>query len=187
MSEFRFTDGNLIILYAQFRPHSSDAGALPEYIIRRIQTCIETYTMVVKSKPDANKSMVVLVVNANVVEPIKRMLASGGIDEKIVAADTESQSVGQAIENVHSIIQSKPNPPFIYFIASYWLQDVFNSTVISKLKGIKVQFYGSLDQRPLQEIEADRAADAPKKGTEYYKRKAQNRAVDMLLNVIFPD
>lgn len=187
MSEFRFTDGNLIILYAVYKNQSVADGAIPEHILRRIQTCIETYAIVVKSKPDGNKTMIVLVANPSAVNPIKQSLLHGGIDDKIIAVDSESQSVGQAFENVHRLIRAKANPPFVYFIASYWLQDVFTSTVMSKMSGIKVQFYGSIDQRPLQEIEADKAADAPKKGTEYYKRKAQNKAVDVLLNVIFPE
>jgi hypothetical protein len=74
----------------------------------------------------------------------------------------------------------------IYFIASVWLADTYKTSVISKMKDIKTQFYGALDHRPVHEVEAEKAVDMPKKGGEYYKRKMTNKAVDVLLNIIFP-
>jgi hypothetical protein len=50
-----------------------------------------------------------------------------------------------------------------------------------------VQFYGALDHRPVGEVEQEKALDTPKKGMEYYKQKAKSKAVDALLNIIFPD
>jgi hypothetical protein len=68
-----------------------------------------------------------------------------------------------------------------------WLHDIFNSTVVSKLNGYKVQFYGALDHRPVDEVEHEKTLDVPKRGVEYYKQQAKNKAVDVLLNIIFPD
>ncbi|MEW6603866.1 MAG: hypothetical protein AB1351_04155 [Thermoproteota archaeon] len=109
------------------------------------------------------------------------------MNKDIIAIDTDSKNMAQTISRVADMIKSKPNPPFIYFIGSVWLHDIFNSTVISKLKGYKVQFYGALDHRPVDEVEREKALDAPKKGMEYYKQQAKNKAVDALLNIIFPE
>ena len=184
MSEFRFTDGNLIVLYARFTPENNE---IPSHIQQRIKTCTDTYSMIANSKPDGNKTMVVIVSSTETADRVKQALIQGGVDQKIIASDTDSNNMSEAVSHIYSIIESKPNPPFVYFVASYWMQDIFTSTVVSKLKGFRVQFYGAIDQRAVATIEADKAAETPRKGTEYYKQKAKNKAVDVLLNVIFPD
>ncbi|MEW6603867.1 MAG: hypothetical protein AB1351_04160 [Thermoproteota archaeon] len=60
MSEYRFTDGNLIILYAVHRGKSSDGG-LPDYIQERVKLGLETHNTVMKSRPDRHKTMVMIV------------------------------------------------------------------------------------------------------------------------------
>jgi hypothetical protein len=166
MSEYRFTDGNLIVLYAVHRGKSAADGGLPDYIVERVKLGIETYGIVIRSK---------------------QMMVQGGADEKIIAIDSDSQNMAQTIDRIYGMVKSKPNPPFIYFVGSVWLHDIFNSTVVSKLKGYKVQFYGALDHRPVDEVEHEKAIDVPKRGVEYYKQQAKNKAVDVLLNIIFPD
>ena|SRR5581483_4697578 len=186
MSELKFTDGNLIVLYALYNARTGKGG-MPDHIVQRVKTCLETFNMVMKSKPDRHKTMVLAVCNPESASDVKQSLVQGGVDEKIIAVDTESANMGETFASIHEMIMKKPNPPFVYFIGSYWLNDIFTSTVVSKMKGLRVQFYGAMDQRPIEEIEKEKAADAPKKGTEYYKQKAKNKAVDMLLNIIFPD
>jgi hypothetical protein len=186
MSEHRFTDGNLIVLYAVHKGKSADGG-LPDYITERVKLGLETHTMVMKSKPDRHKTMVMVVGESGPAEKVKQALVKGGVDEKIVAIDTDSRNMAQTIDRVYNMIKSKPNPPFIYFIGSVWHHDIFSSTAVSKLKGLKVQFYGALDHRPVDEVEQEKALDVPKKGMEYYKQQAKNKAVDVMLNIIFPD
>jgi hypothetical protein len=118
---------------------------------------------------------------------VKDALVQGGVKPEIIAIDTDSQNMAQTIGRVYDMIKNKPNPPFIYFIGSVWLHDIFNSTVLSKMKGFRVQFYGALDHRPVDEVEREKALDVPKKGMEYFKQQAKNKAVDMVLNFIFPD
>ncbi|HEX7031908.1 MAG TPA: hypothetical protein VF172_02800 [Nitrososphaera sp.] len=188
MSEYRFTDGNLIILYAVHRGKASDGSdGLPDYIKERVKLGLETYDRVMKSRPDSHKTMVIIVGEQGPAEKVKQALIQGGVNPDIIAIDTDSQNMAQTISRVADMIRSKPNPPFIYFIGSVWLQDIFNSTVISKLKGYRTQFYGALDHRPVDEVEKEKALDAPKKGMEYYKQQAKNKAVDVLLNIIFPE
>ncbi len=55
------------------------------------------------------------------------------------------------------------------------------------MKGYRVQFYGALDHRPVDEVEREKALDVPKEGIEYYKQQTKNKVVDILLNIIFPD
>ncbi len=186
MSEFRFTDGNLIVLYAVHKGKTAD-GALPDYILERVKVGLETYGMVMRSKADKHKTMVMIVGELGPAEKVKGALVQGGVNPDIIAIDTDSQNMAQTIDRVHGMIKNKPNPPFIYFIGSVWLHDIFNSTVVSKMKGYRVQFYGALDHRPVDEVEREKALDVPKKGVEYYKQQAKNKAVDMVLNFIFPD
>jgi hypothetical protein len=186
MSEYRFTDGNLIVLYAVHRGRSSDGG-LPDYIQERVKLGLETHGTVMKSRPDKHKTMVMVVGESGPAEKVKEALIQGGVKPDIIAIDTDSKNMAQTISRVADMIKSKPNPPFIYFIGSVWLHDIFASTAVSKLKGYKAQFYGALDHRPVDEVEHEKSLDAPKKGMEYYKQQAKNKAVDTLLNIIFPD
>jgi hypothetical protein len=58
---------------------------------------------------------------------------------------------------------------------------------MGRLKGYKIQFYGALDHRPVDEVEREKALDVPKKSIENYKQQAKNKAVDVLLDIVFPD
>ena len=60
MSEFRFTDGNLIILYGINRGKSAD-GELPDHIKERVKVCLGTFNIIMKSKPDKQKTLVMVV------------------------------------------------------------------------------------------------------------------------------
>ena len=186
MSEYRFTDGNLIVLYAVHKGKSANGG-LPDYILERVQLGLETHGMVMRSRPDKHKTMVMIVGEPGPAEKVKDALVQGGVNKDIIAIDTDSDNMAQTIDRVLEMIKSKPNPPFIYFIGSVWLHDIFNSTALSKMKGYRIQFYGALDHRPVDEVEREKALDVPKKGMEYFKQRAKNKAVDVLLNVIFPD
>jgi hypothetical protein len=188
MSEHRFTDGNLLVLYAIHKSKQVAAGGdLPDYIKERIKVGLETYGMIMKSRPDKHKTMVMIVGARGPAEKVKQELVKGGIRDEIIAIDTDSQNMAQTISRVTDMIRSKPNPPFIYFIGSVWLHDIFKSTIMGRLKGYKVQFYGALDHRPVDEVEREKALDVPKKSMENYKQQAKNKAVDVLLDIVFPD
>jgi hypothetical protein len=189
MSEHRFTDGNLLVLYAihKGKPLAAADDDLPDYIKERIKVGLETYGMIIRSRPDKHKTMVVIVGAPGPAEKVKQELVKGGIREEIIAIDTDSQNMAQTISRMADMIRTKPNPPFIYFIGSVWLHDIFKSTVTGRLKGYKVQFYGALDHRPVDEVEREKALDVPKKTMENYKQQAKNKAVDMLLDIVFPD
>jgi len=186
MSEYRFTDGNLLVVYAVHRGGAQDGG-LPDYIKERVNLALENYNTIVKSRPDSHKTMVIIVGDQQPSDKVKDVLVKGGVKPDIIAIDTDSKNVSHALDRIYGMVSKKPNPPFIYFIGSVWLHDTFNATVISSMKNIRVQFYGALDHRPVHEVEAEKALDAPKKGKEYYKRKIKNKAVDTVLNIIFPD
>jgi hypothetical protein len=185
MSEFRFTDGNLLVMYAVHKGKSQD-GSLPDYIQERVKVGLETYNSIMKSRADRHKTMVMIVGEPGPAEKVKELLVKGGVKQDIIAIDSESKNIAQTVDYIHDMISKKPNPPMIYFIASVWLHDTYNTSVISKMKEIKTQFYGALDHRPVHEVEQEKALDTPKKGGEYYKRKMTNKAVDVLLNIIFP-
>jgi hypothetical protein len=181
----RFTDGNLIILYAIHRS-ISNVGSLPDYINERVNVCIDTFRIIMQSKPDNCKTMIIIVVaNMMYAEIIKGKLVQAGIDDKIIVIDRISENVAQAFDNVLNIIKTKINPPHIYFIGSVWLRDICEATAISKLKGYRIQFEGALDNRSVEEVEKEKAMDVPKKGIEHYKRKAKDKTIDILLDYIF--
>ncbi|MEM2140193.1 hypothetical protein, partial [Nitrososphaera sp.] len=62
MSEYRFTDGNLLVLYAVHKGRTQD-GSLPDYIQERVNLALETYNTIAKSRPDSHKTMVMIVVD----------------------------------------------------------------------------------------------------------------------------
>jgi hypothetical protein len=187
MSEYRFTDGNLLVLYAIHKGKSETNGELPSYIKERIKVGLETYGMIMKSRPDRHKTMVMIVGAQEPAEKVKDELVKGGISNEIIAIDSDSRNMAQTIGRMAEMMKTKPNPPFIYFIGSVWLHEIFKATVAGRLKGYKVQFYGALDHRSVDEVEREKAVDVPKKTMENYKQQAKNRAADMLLNIIFPD
>jgi hypothetical protein len=187
MSDYRFTDGNLLVLYAIHKGKPETNGELPDYIKERIKVALETHGMIMKSRPDKHKTMVMIVGAQDPAEKVKDELVKGGISNEIIAIDSDSQNMAQTIGRMAEMIKTKPNPPFIYFIGSVWLHEIFKATVAGRLKGYKVQFYGALDHRSVDEVEREKAVDVPKKTMENYKRQAKNRAADILLNIIFPD
>lgn len=188
MSEHHFTDGNLLVLYAIHKSKLVAAdGDVPDYIKERIKVSLETYGMIMRSRPDKHKTMVMIVGAPGPAEKAKEELINGGIKDEMIAIDTDSQNMAQTISRIADMIKTKPNPPFIYFVGSVWLHDIFKSTVVGRLKGYKVQFYGALDHRPVDEVEREKALDVPKKSIENYKQQAKNKAVDMLLDIVFPD
>ncbi len=186
MSEFRFTDGNLIILYGINRGKSTDGG-LPDHIKERVNVCQGTFKIIRESKPDKQKTLIIVVANEKSGKLIKEELVKGGVEEKIIAIDSSSENVAQTFDRVINMIKTRVNPPYIYFVGSVWLRDIYDSTVVSKLKGYKVQFEGALDHRPVEEVEKEKALDVPRKSLENYKKKSKDKAIDILLNYIFPE
>jgi hypothetical protein len=188
MSDYYFTDGNLIVLYVVHNSKpSKNVDELPDYIMERVKVGLETYNSVMRSKPDKHKTMVMIVGEQEIAEKVKAVIIERGVNPEIIAIDTDSENISQTIDRVYKMIRTRPNPPFIYFVSSVWLQDIFNSTALSKMKGYKAQFYGALDHRPVKEVEIEKAMDVAKKGREYYKQTAKNKAADVLLNLIFRD
>ena len=187
MSEYRFTDGNLLVIYAIYRGKSETDDELPDYIRERVKVGLETYSMIMKSRPDKHKTMIMIVGAPGPASRVKNELVKGGISNDIIAIDTDSQNMAHTIGRMAEMIKTKPNPPFIYFIGSVWLHEIFKATVAGRLKGYKVQFYGALDHRSVDEVEREKALDVPKKTMENYKQQAKNKAADILLNIIFPD
>jgi hypothetical protein len=183
---YRFTDGNLLVLYAVHTGRAQDGG-LPDYVQERVRLGIETYNIIMKSRPDRHKTMVMIVGEQGPSGKVKEMLVKGGVRPDIIAIDSDSRNIAQTLDHIYGMVSKKPNPPFIYFIGSVWLHYTFNASVLSKMKDIRVQFYGALDHRPVPEVEHEKSLDAPKKGGEYYKQRIKNKAVDALLNIIFPD
>lgn len=186
-SEYRFTDGNLLVLYAVHRGRAADENSLPDYVQERLKLALETYHTIMKSRPDKHKTMVLIVGEQRPSEKIRDELIKVGVRQDIIAIESGPRNIAQTLQYIYEMVSKKPNPPFIYFIASVWLHETFNATVVSIMKDVRVQFYGALDHRPVHEVEAEKATDLPKKGKEYYKRKLTNKAVDTVLNIIFPD
>ena len=186
MSEFRFTDGNLIILYGINRGKSVD-GELPDHIKERVKVCLGTFNIIMKSKPDKQKTLVIVVAEEKSGKLIKEELVKEGVEEKIIAIDSSSENVAQTFDRIIDMVKTRSNPPYLYFIGSVWLRDIYDSTVVSKLKGYKVRFEGALDHRPVEEVEKEKALDVPRKSIEHYKKRSKDKAIDILLNYVFPE
>lgn len=198
MSDNAFTYGNLILLYCNFNRDGLPNGqiddesanktvrdSLPDFIIGRIALCIQTFNIIMKSKPDKFNTSIILLSKSEHTGVITDQLIDGGISEQYIENDNNSKTIDAAINNVLSKITSLTNPPTIYFIGSVWQKEVFDSIVVSKLKKFKVHFEGALDHRPYDVIQKDKLTEEPKKGSNYYKHKLTNKAIDTLLNYIF--
>jgi hypothetical protein len=180
LSEYRFTDGNLIILYAIHKQNSfTRQNRIPDYINERVKLCLDTYKIVRQSKPDGEKTVILVVGSQQYSEYIT--------NQNIIAKDYLSRNVTECFDRVVALIRNKPNPPYLYFVGSVWLREIYDAVVLSRLKGYRVQFEGALDHRSVKEIEEEKALDAPRKGLEYYKRKAKDKAIDIVLNRMFPE
>ena len=184
MSEHRFTEGNLIILYAIYRARSMN-GIVPDHIRERIRVSLDTLRIVMSSKPDRYNTEIILVAGEESAGAIKGLLQEGGVDEKMIVLDSRSRNVAQTLDLTLNMIKPRPNPPHIYFVGSVWLREVYDSIVMSKFREYKVQFEGALDHRPVKDVEQDRALESPKRNSEYYKRKAKDKMIDIFLNYIF--
>ncbi len=198
LSDNAFTYGNLILLYCNFNRDGLPNGQiddesanktvrdlLPDFIIGRIALCIQTFNIIMKSKPDKFNTSIILISKSEHTRVITDQLIDGGISEQYIENDNNSKTIDAVINNVLSKITSLTNPPTIYFIGSVWQKEVFDSIVVSKLKKFKVHFEGALDHRPYDVIQKDKLTEEPKKGSNYYKHKLTNKAIDTLLNYIF--
>ncbi len=212
MSDTAFTYGNIILLYCIFDKDKKSASLLstsspspkedkedkedkglnrdliniPDYIIGRVNLCIETFNVIMNSKPDKHYTSIVIISKNDHTKEIKQKLIAGGISEQYLEYDSSSKNIESAFNRVLNQITKLTNPPCIYFIGSVWQKDIFDSMVVSKFKGYKVLFEGALDNRPFDVVQKEKRLEEPKKGSEYYKRKITNKSIDALLNYIFP-
>src|ERR671917_2731410 len=93
MSEYRFTDGNLLVIYAIYRGKSETDDELPDYIRERIKVGLETYSMIMKSRPDKHKTMIMIVGAPGRASRVKNELVRGGISNDIITNSTPDQFV----------------------------------------------------------------------------------------------
>jgi hypothetical protein len=185
LPEIRFTDGNLIILYSIHQNPSS--SQIPSHVIERINICDRLYQIILRSKPDADKTIILLVADPLSSELLKTELINRGIDEKIIKTDSESRKISNCLNNLNEFLIKRVNPPYIYFVGSIWMKDVFDSIIKIHFQEYKIQFEGALDHRPVEQVEKEKALETPKKGKEYFKGKVKNKTLDILLNYIFPE
>ena len=187
MNDYHFTDGNLIVLYG-IHNNQKSLDNLPQYITERINLCYNTYQVILKSKPDANRTMILVFAENLSSELIVNELIDKGIDRKIIATDSNSKTIYQCFDQINELLKNKLNPPYVYFIGSVWLKDIYDSIILSKkFKKYQMKFEGALDYRSVNEVEQEKSLYHVKKNNEYYKNTIKNKAVDMLLNYIFPE
>lgn len=203
MTSAAFTYGNILLLYCIFNKDKSIPipqtqsddnknenldrdGYLPDYVMGRINVCIETFNVIMNSKPDKLHTSIVIISKDDYVKEIKEKLIAGGISEQYLEYDNKSKTIESVFNSILTRITKLTNPPCIYFIGSVWQKDIFNSIVKSKLKEYEVFFEGALDNRPYDVVQNEKLVEEPKKGYPYYKTKMTNKAIDALLNYIFP-
>lgn len=180
-----FTDGNLIILYAI---HKNSSLKLPPHILERIEHCTRLYHIILKSKPDSHKTIILVIAESHYSELIKKELIDRQVNKEIIIIDSDSKKVSHTFDSLKELLKQKMNPPHVYFVASVWLKDIFDSIVkTQQFKEYKIQFEGALDHRPVMEVEHDKSLELPKKGKEHFNQAIKNKTLDVLLNYIFPE
>lgn len=188
MSEYRFTHGNLIILYAIHRQtYPVGQNRIPDYVNERVKLCLNIHKIIEQSKPDGKKTVIWVVGSQHDGDYVSNKLVEAGVNENIVAKDYLSKNVTECFDRVIACIKDRTNPPYLYFIGSVWLREIYDSVVLSKLKGYRIQFEGALDHRPVKEVEEEKLLDEPRKGLEHYKRRTMDKAIDIVLNRMFPE
>lgn len=188
MSEYRFTHGNLVILYAIHRQtYLVGQNRIPDHVNERIKSCLNIQKIIEQSKPDGRKTVIWVVSSQHDGDYLLKRLGDAGIDEKTIAMDYLSKNVSECFDRVMTSVSDRTNPPYLYFVGSVWHKEIYDSVVLSKLKGYRIQFEGALDHRPVKEVEEEKSLDAPRKGLEYYKRKTMDKAIDLVLNRMFPE
>ena len=188
LPQARFSEGNLIVLYANFKADDKKTDGIPGYLNERLITCTNVYGRILKSKPDKLKTEILLVSSdARLGNEIKQMLCTSNyIEGSKVTIVSDKSTLADALEFVLKIIKERPNPPTVYVIASHWYREIYDAIEI-KFDGYQTHFEGALDHRPMDEIVEEKQRETPRKGIEFYKEKAKNKALDLLLNHIFPD
>jgi len=188
LSEYRFTHGNLVILYAIHRQtYLVGQNRIPDHVNERIKSCLNIQKIIEQSKPDGRKTVIWVVSSQHDGDYLLKRLGDAGIDEKTIAMDYLSKNVSECFDRVMTSVSDRTNPPYLYFVGSVWHKEIYDSVVLSKLKGYRIQFEGALDHRPVKEVEEEKSLDAPRKGLEYYKRKTMDKAIDIVLNRMFPE
>lgn len=181
-----FTDGNLIILYG-LHTGGEAAETVPSYVRERTEVCTNLYRIVTTSKPDGSNILVLVIADTKTVPALKSILIKSGIKEDLIIFAESPMTIEQTFDFVLKFIKKRPNPPYMYFIGSVWQKDIYESAVLSKMKDYQLRFEGAADHRPVGTVEKERLLNAPTKGIGYYKDKLKNKAVDMVINYIFPD
>jgi hypothetical protein len=148
---------------------------------------LNIHKIIEQSKPDGKKTVIWVVGSQHDGDYVSNKLVEAGVNENIVAKDYLSKNVTQCFDRVIACIKDRTNPPYLYFIGSVWLREIYDSVVLSKLKGYRIQFEGALDHRPVKEVEEEKLLDAPRKGLEHYKRRTMDKAIDIVLNRMFPE
>jgi hypothetical protein len=187
MTAPRFPEGNIILLYANHKGNLvHEKIQLPEHIANRIKVCRSVYDRILKSKPDGRKTEIyVISKNVDLANSIKQELSSKPLDEARITIVPEA-TLTSAMDNILRRLRKRTNIPTIYLITSHWQREICNNISL-KFKEFKIHFEGTLDHRPIGEIDTEKDIEIPSKGLEFYKEKAKNKAVDLLLNHMFPD
>lgn len=183
----KFPEGNVLLLYANNRGTiRNEKIQIPEHIANRIKVCRSVYDRILKSKPDGLETEIyVISTNADLANNIKQELSAKPLNEARITIVPES-TLTSAMNNTLKRLRKRTNIPIIYLITSHWQREICNNISL-KFKEFKIHFEGALDHRPIGEIDAEKGIEIPSKGLEFYKEKAKNKAVDLLLNRMFPD
>jgi hypothetical protein len=188
LPQVRFSEGNLIVLYTNFKGVDKKTDEIPEYLNERLKACTNVYGRILKSKPDKLKTEILLVSSdASLGNNMKQKLCHNNpIDGSKITIVSDKSTLADALEFVLKSIKERANPPAVYVIASHWYREIYDA-IETKFNGYETHFEGALDHRPMKEISKERAMETPKKGIEFYKERAKNKALDLLLNYILPD
>ena len=185
MSEDRFVSGNVIVLYCNFVELESN-GVLPQHIEDRIEVCGKIFERIMKSKPDRSDTIIKVSASDKIGNQVKNSLIAKGVEESKIIVESSYNNMEHLFSVLKNEIKKQPNPPAIYFVASYQQKDVFDLAT-ANYKGYKIYFEGAFDKRPLEIIEAESKMEKRGKNFSNIKEKGKNKVVDMLLNYIFPD
>ena len=101
----RFIDGNLIILYALSKSSSTQEGS-PEYILNRVRLCLDIHGIIIRSKPDKNRTVVYTVTDLKSIGYIKQERVKRGIGEDKMVIDITSKMYDKRVIALSDLLRT---------------------------------------------------------------------------------
>ena len=119
LSDNAFTYGNMILLYCRFNTDNLSQqeedkisernvsyDSLPDFVKARITLSIQTFNIIMKSKPDKFHTTVILIADTTFNQIVKDRLIIEGVSAQYIEQDNTSKTIESVLNNVANRVRS---------------------------------------------------------------------------------